>query len=139
MKVACTLACVRFCTLLVFVCVVLSTYLSWVIKYVYVGLHTIYLCWALLLLFDILSRCLSFWEINGLFHFGGVMCSVHFTILKLCVHEENHLVMIYQYYLFSMWYVMLMRNSNSIMSINFSSWLCLPLVLENLDYHIMGE
>ena len=117
LKVACTLACVRFCTLLVLVCVVLSTYLSWVIKNVYVGLHTMYLCWALLLLFDILSCWLSFWEINGLFHFGRVICFVHFTILKMCVHEEYHLVLIFQYYLFSMWYVMLMRNSNSIMSI----------------------
>ena len=42
-----------------------------------------------------------------------------FTILKMCVHEEYHLVLIYQYYLISMWYVMLMRNSNSIMSINY--------------------
>jgi hypothetical protein len=130
LKVACTLACVRFCTLLVFVCVVLSTYLSWEIKYVYVGLHTIYLCWAVLLLFDILSCRLSFWEINGLSYFGGVICFVHFTILKLCIHEEYHLVLIYLYYLFSMWYVLLMRNSNSIMSINFSSWFCLPLVLK---------
>ena len=119
LKVACTLACVWFCTLLVFVCVVLSTYLSWVIKYVYVGLHTIYLFWALLLLFDILSCWLSFWEINGLSHFGGVMCFVHFTILTMCVHEEYHLVLIYQSYLFSMWYALLMRNSNSIMSINY--------------------
>ena len=84
LKVACTLACVRFCTLLLCVCVVLSTYFSWVIKYVYVGLHTIYLCWALLLLFDILSCWLSFWEIIGLSHFGGVICFVQFTTLKMC-------------------------------------------------------
>ena len=139
MKVACTLACVRFCTLLVFVCVVLSTYLSWEIKYVYFGLHTIYLFWALLLLFAILSCWLSLWEINGLFHFGRVICFVHFTILKMCVHGKYHLVSIYQYYLFSMWYVLLMRNSNSITSINFSSWFYLPLVLKEMDYHIMGE
>ena len=114
----------------VFVCIVLSSYLSWEIKYVYVGLHTIYLFWALLLLFAILSCWLSFWETNGLSYFGGVICFVHFTILKLCIHEEYHLVLIYQYYLFSMWYVILMRNSNSIMSFNFSSWFCLPLVLK---------
>ena len=119
LKVACTLACVWFCTLLVFVCVVLYTYLSWVIKYVYVGLHTIYLFWALLLLFAILSCWLSLWEINGLFLFGRVICFVYFTILKMCVHEEYHLVMIYQSYLFSMWYALLMRNSNSIMYINY--------------------
>ena len=46
------------------------------------------------------------------------MCFGHFTILKMCVHEEYHLVLIFQDYLVSMWYVMLMRNSNSIMSIN---------------------
>ena len=47
---------------------------------------------------------------------------------KMCVHEEYHLVMIYQSYLFSMWYVLLMRNSNSIMSINFLYLDFLPLV-----------
>ena len=58
---------------------------------------------------------------------------------KMCVHEEYHLVMIYQSYLFSMWYVMLMRNSTSIMSINFSSWFCLPLALrENGLSHYGG-
>ena len=51
---------------------------------------------------------------------------------KMCVHEEYHLVMIYQSYLFSMWYVMLMRNSNSIMSINFLSCFCLPLALKKI-------
>ena len=37
---------------------------------------------------------------------------------KMCVHEENHLVVILYVYLVSMWYVFLMRNSCSIMSIN---------------------
>ena len=44
---------------------------------------------------------------------------MHLTILKMCVHEEYHLVLILQDYLVSMWYVILMRNSNSIMSINY--------------------
>ena len=82
LKVACTLACVWFCTLLVFVYVVLSTYLSWVIKYVYVGLHTTYCVEPFV--FDILSSWLSFWEIIGLSHFGGVICFVHLTTLKMC-------------------------------------------------------
>jgi hypothetical protein len=42
----------------------------------------------------------------------------HFTILKMCVHEEYHLVLIFKDYLVSMWYIILMRNLNSIMSIN---------------------
>jgi hypothetical protein len=42
----------------------------------------------------------------------------HFTILKMCVHEEYHLLLIFKDYLVSMWYVILMRNSNYIMSIN---------------------
>ena len=52
------------------------------------------------------------------------------TIPTICVHEEYHLELILQDYLVSMWYVILMRNSNSIMSINFSSWFCLPLALK---------
>ena len=54
-----------------------------------------------------------FWDINGLSHFGGVKCFVHFTNLKMCVHEGHHLVLIFQYYLATMWYVIFMRNSNS--------------------------
>ena len=43
---------------------------------------------------------------------------------KMCIHMRcYHLVLIFQYYLVTMWYVMLMRNSNSTMSINFSSWI----------------
>ena len=79
LKVACTLACVRFCTFLLFVCVVLSTYFFWVIKYVYVGLHTIYLCWALLLLFDILSCWLFFLRDYWTIPFWGsdMLCALH--------------------------------------------------------------
>src|SRR3954468_11697183 len=46
---------------------------------------------------------------------------------KMCVHEENHLVVLLHVYLISMWYVSLMRNSSSITSINISI-LILPLV-----------
>jgi hypothetical protein len=42
----------------------------------------------------------------------------HFTILIICVHKEYHLVLIFKDYLISLWYVILMRNSNSIMSLN---------------------
>ena len=38
---------------------------------------------------------------------------------KMCVHEEYHLELIFQDYLVSMWYVMRMRNSNSMMTINY--------------------
>ena len=83
---------------------------------------------------------LALWEINGLSHFGGVICFVHLTNLKMCVHEAHHLVLTFQYYLVTMWYVIFMRNSISTMSINFSSWFYLPLVFKNkMNYHIMGE
>jgi hypothetical protein len=52
----------------------------------------------------------------------------HFTILKMCVHEEYRLVLIFKDYLVSMWYVILMRNSISIMSINYLVGFYLPLV-----------
>ena len=68
------LACVCICCA--------SNCLSWVIKYVCVGLHIMYVCvmrWAFVLLDFYLSWLL--WEINGTSHFGGVMCFVHLTIL----------------------------------------------------------
>jgi hypothetical protein len=52
----------------------------------------------------------------------------HFTILKMCVYEEYHLVFIFKDYLVSMWYIILMTNSNSIMSINHLVGFYLPLV-----------
>ena len=65
------------------------------------------------------------------------MCFGHFTILKMCVHEEYHLVLILQDYLVSMWYVMLMRNSNSIMSINrlLLDLICLLLRINGLSHY----
>ena len=77
MKVACSPACVWFCTLLVFLCVVLSTYLFWVIKYVYVGLHTMYVWVCVEPLYQLAYILIgSFWENNGLSHFRGVICSL---------------------------------------------------------------
>ena len=58
---------------------------------------------------------------------------------KMCIHEDYHLVLIYLDYLVTMWYVMLMGNSNSKMSINFSSWILFASCLDKMDYHIMGE
>jgi hypothetical protein len=55
-----------------------------------------------------------------------------FTILKMCVHEEYHLVLIFKDYLVSKWYVILMRNSISIMSINhLVGFFCLLLLKFN--------
>jgi hypothetical protein len=51
-----------------------------------------------------------------------------FTILKMCVYKEYHLVLIFKDYLVSMWYIILMTNSNSIMSINHLVGFYLPLV-----------
>src|SRR4051812_37291700 len=48
---------------------------------------------------------------------------------KMCVHEENHLVVLLHVYLLSMWYVSLMRILYSIMSINTSILFFLPLVV----------
>jgi hypothetical protein len=76
----------------------------------------VFVCLSLFHLVSILVGSLE--RINGLSHFGGVTCFGHLTILKMCVHEEYHLELILQDYLVSLWYVILMRNSNSIMSIN---------------------
>ena len=56
---------------------------------------------------------------------------------KMCVHEGYHLVLILQDYLVSMWYVMLMRNSNSIMSINrlLLDLICLLLRINSLSHY----
>ena len=95
--------------------------LSWEIKSMYVCLHIMYF----VLVFEPIASYLYLnwllWEINGLSRFGGVICLLHFTILKMCVYEEYHLELILQDYLVSMWYVILMRNSNSMMSIIISS------------------
>ena len=63
--------------------------------------------------YPILGECLCFW---------------YSTILKMCVHEEYYIVLIFQDNLVSMWYVMLMRNSNSLVSINHLQLDILPLV-----------
>ena len=96
-------------------------------------LTSVYMCCALYLLMlsnqacvcwfahhvclSLLSICFyligSFRDFNGLSHFGGVMCFLVTHPLKMCIHEEYHLVVIFQYYLLSLWYVLLMRNSNS--------------------------
>ena len=63
--------------------------------------------------YPILGECLCFW---------------YSTILKICVHEGYHIVLIFQDYLVSMWYVMLMKNSNSIVYIYHLLLDILPLV-----------
>ena len=52
----------------------------------------VFLCWAFIASYMYLSWL--FWDFNGLFHFGGVLSFGHLTILKMCVHEEYHLVLI---------------------------------------------
>jgi len=57
----------------------------------------------------------------------------------MCVHEKCHLELILQDYLVSMWYVILMRNLNSIMSINYLLiGSLLPLVKINSISHYGG-
>ena len=119
LKVACTLECVRFCTL-PSVCMCCALYLLILRNQVCVCWFAHHLLVLSLIAFYLLYYLVgSLWEINGLFLFGRVISFVHFTILKMCIHEEYPLVMIYHYYLLSIWYVILMRNSNSIMSINY--------------------
>ena len=106
-----------FCCLHMLVYVVFPTCLSWFSSMcMLVALH-VHVLGVEPWLHLVLSYWLL-WEINGSSHFGGVTCFVHFTILKMCVHEEYHLVLIFCDYLVSMWYVMLMRNSNSTIPIN---------------------
>ena len=50
-------------------------------------LHSMYMCCVLSLHWILFYLIWLLWEINGSFHFGGVTCFVHFTILKMCVHE----------------------------------------------------
>jgi hypothetical protein len=69
----------------------------------------------------------------------GEWYALHFTILKMCVHEEYHLVLIFKDYLVSMWYVILMRNSNSIMSINHLVGFYLPLVKNKCFITLWGS
>ena len=67
------------------------------------------------------------------------MCYLALYYPKMSEHEEYHLVLIYHYYLVSMWYVLIMRNSNSIMSINFLYLdFYLPLVKKNIGLSHYG-
>ena len=63
---------------------------------------------------------------------------------KMCIHMRcYHLVLIFQYYLATMWYVMLMRNSNSTMSINFSSWIlfasCMDPIFQLVLFSVVND
>ena len=99
----------------------------------------IYLCIVLSLMHldDILFG--SFWVINGSSHFGGVICFVHLSFFKMCVHGYHHLVLILQDYLVTMWCVKLMRNSNSKWPLIISNRIFNCLLLKRNEYHIMGE
>jgi hypothetical protein len=105
------------CVLLVLyqvcVCICCASYLLILCTQVCLGClaHHLLCLEPLMPLYDILFG--SFRVINGTSHFGGVICFVHLSFLKMCVHEYYHLVLILQNYLVTMWYVMLMRNSNS--------------------------
>jgi lipopolysaccharide export LptBFGC system permease protein LptF len=95
-------------------CICCASYLLMLNIQVYICLlaHHVLVFLVLSLIVSCVYFSWLFWVINGLSHFGGVICLVHVTILKLCVHEKYHIVLILQDYLVSMWYVILMRNSN---------------------------
>ena len=100
-------------------------------------LHSMCVCCVLSLYCILFYLIWLLWEINGSFYFWGVMCFVHFTILKMCVHEEYHLVLICHDYLVSMWYIVLMKNSNSWISINhlLLDFICLLLRVNDLSHY----
>ena len=79
------------------------------------------------------------WEINGISHYGGVMCFVHLTILYMCTWVIPSSIDITR--LSSRYVVcLLMRNSNSKLSINYlllDPFICLLFILN--WHHIMGE
>ena len=119
LKVTRPFACVGFvsCICLYILCFLLD--LSWEIKSMDVRLRTMYLClcWSLFA-----SCCILYGSCEWLMDYpilGEWYALGNVTSLKMCVHEEYHLVLILQVYLVSMWYVILMRNSSSIMSINY--------------------
>jgi hypothetical protein len=70
--------------------------LFWVIKYVLVGFHTMYVCLCLSLCCILFYIIWLFWETNRLSHFWGSDMLWHFTILNMCAHEEYHLVLIFE-------------------------------------------
>ena len=86
-----------------------------------------------------ISYLALFEVINGTSHFGGVICFVHLSFFKMCVHGYHHLVLILQDYLVTMWCVILMRNSNSKCPLIISSRILVASCLEEMFYHIMGE
>src|SRR3954463_2383699 len=109
-----------FCTLYVFVHVVLLTYLYCYMKYTCVCwlAHHVFVFLGLEPLLNLVG--ILFGSCEGLMDYS-VLGECHawaFHNPKMCVHEENHLVVLLHVYLVSMWYVLLMRNSISIMSIN---------------------
>ena len=107
--------CMLVCITCMYVCV-LSLYC--IFAFILVG------SFERLMDYPILGECLCFW---------------YFTILNMCVYEEYHIVLIFQGYIVSMWYVMLMKNSNSIVSINHLLLDLFASCCEEMDYHIMGE
>ncbi len=122
LKVTHPFACVSFVPSLCLYMLCFLLALSWEIKSMYVGLHTMYLCsfLSLLHLVGILygsCEILMDYPIMGEWYAFG-----NFIILKMCVHEEYHLELILQDYLVSMWYVILMRNSNSKCPLIISCW-----------------
>ena len=106
---------------LAYACICCATYVLYLEKSsVCLFVCTPCTCVRVLSLFHLDSIIVGSLErINGLSHFGGVTCFGHLTILKICVHEEYHLELILKDYLVSMWYVILMRNSFSIMYTNY--------------------
>ena len=130
LKVTRPFAYVWFCILHVFVYVVLPTCFILSNQLCACWLHTMYgcYCWAYCILIYLLGSwewlmdhpILGEWYALAL-HNPKYVCTWG---IPLSVYILNYLV--------SMWYVMLMRNSNSIMSINFSSCFCLPLALKKI-------
>jgi hypothetical protein len=84
------LACFGFCILHVLYMLSYLLVLFWVIKYVLVGLHTMYVCLCLSLCYILLYLTWLLWEFNVLSHFGGVICLFAYHYPKnVCTWERS--------------------------------------------------
>ena len=57
----------------------------------------------------------------------------------MCTHEYYHLVLILQVYLVTMWYVILMRNSNSKCPLIISSWTLFASCWKEMNITLWGS
>ena len=128
-----------FCTFHVFVYVVLPTCLSWVIEYVYVGLHIMYMCvvhWAFVHLVCIL---VGSYERLMEYPIVGEWCALCTSQSYKCVYMRIPSSIDLQDYLVAMWYVFSWEIQILNRPLIISCWIfLLPLVKFSLVSHYGG-